>query len=303
MPDNLPARRIDRAALERIIQRAAELQAGEMDSAGDGLTEQELLKLGAEVGIDGRFLRQALYEQASGGTVAERGFLAKWIGPGHVVASRVVPSDRTAIEHALALWMTESEALTVKRRLPDATVWERQKGFFAEMKRGFGVGGRSYELAKAKDVAVAVTQLEPGFCHVEMTADLAPTRNGTATGSGIASGALGLVGLGLLALNGPLALLISVASIPFAAAGLVPLLSVRAYRARAGRVQLALEQVLDRLEHGEIKPRHKIERSGIEDLGSQLFARVSTEVRRALSESSAPGRRQLPPGYRPPDDR
>jgi len=302
MPDNLPSRRIDRAALERIIQRAAELQAGEMD-AGDGITEQELLKLGADVGIDGRFLRQAMYEQAGGGAVTERGFLAKWVGTSRVAASRVVPGDRATIEQALAQWMTDSEAMAVKRRLPDAMVWERQKGFFAEMKRGFGVGGRGYELAKAKDVTVAVTQLEQGFCHVEMTADLAPTRNGTATGSGIASGALGLLGISVLAFNGPLALLVAVASIPLVAAGMVPVLSVRAYRTRAGRVQLALEQVLDRLEHDEIKARHRIERSGVEDLGSQILGRVSLEIRKALSEQSGPGRKQLPPGARPPDNR
>jgi hypothetical protein len=293
MPDNLPARRIDRAALERIIQRAAELQAGEMDSAGDGITEQELLKLGADVGIDGRFLRQAMYEQAGGGAAStERGILAKWVGPGRAGASRVVPGDRTAIEQSLSQWMTESEALSVKRRLPDATIWERQKGFFAEMKRGFGVGGRSYELAKAKDVTVAVTQLEAGFCHVEMTADLMPSRNGSATGAAVSGGTLGLVGLGVFAVTGPFGLILSIASIPLVAAVMAPVLTVKAYRTRYARVQLAMEQVLDRLEHGEIKPRHRIERSNIEDLGAQLFGRVSTEIRKALNE---PGRRQLPP--------
>jgi hypothetical protein len=304
MPANLPARRIDRAALERIIQRAAELQAGEMDSAGDGLTEQELLKLGADVGIDGRFLRQALYEQAGGASAAaERGFLAKWVGPGRVAAGRVVPGERAAIEQSLAQWMTESEALAVKRRLPDATIWERQKGFFAEMKRGFGVGGRSYELAKARDVTVAVTQLEPGFCHVEMSADLLPTRNGSATGAATSAGVLGLVSVGALALSGPFALVVSIAAVPLVGAVMAPVLTVKAYRTRASRVQLALEQVLDRLEHGEIKPKHRIERSNLEDLGSQLFGRVSAEVRKALNEASGPGRHQLPPGPHRPDRR
>ena len=44
MSEGLPAR-IDRAALERIIQRAAELQTTEHD-VGDGLTSQELIALG-----------------------------------------------------------------------------------------------------------------------------------------------------------------------------------------------------------------------------------------------------------------
>ena len=45
-----PIGKIDRAALERIMQRAAELQTGERD-IGEGLTPEEVLALGKEVGI------------------------------------------------------------------------------------------------------------------------------------------------------------------------------------------------------------------------------------------------------------
>jgi len=113
MADNLPSRRIDRAALEKIIQRATELQAGELDT-GESLTEAELLKLGADVGIDGRYLRQALYEQGSG-TSAETGYLVRWFGPQRVSAGRVVSGTKLDVELSIAHWMTEGEALTVKR--------------------------------------------------------------------------------------------------------------------------------------------------------------------------------------------
>ncbi|MBI1723060.1 MAG: hypothetical protein HYR48_04045 [Gemmatimonadetes bacterium] len=293
MPDNL-SRRIDREALERIIQRAAELQAGEMDT-GEGMTEPELLKLGAEVGIPSKYLRQALYEErADAGVAEEGGFLARWIGPGRVSAGRVVPGDRTAVEQALEHWMIETEALAVKRRLPDATVWERQKGFFAEMKRGFGVGGRSYELAKAQDVTVRVTQLEPGFCHVEMTADLTPTRGGAAVSAVAATGALGLVGIGMVSLVSSVgALLAPLALVPLAAAAGSPLLASRAYRRRRERMQLNQEQVLDRLERGEIKPRHQL--AGPR---GPAFVRIAAEIRKAIAEISEPTRqppRGLPP--------
>ncbi|MEK6610470.1 MAG: hypothetical protein AABZ35_06090 [Gemmatimonadota bacterium] len=302
MAGDLPARRIDRAALERIIQRAAELQAGEMDT-GDEMTEAELLKLGGEVGIDGRFLRQALYEQSAGGS-AEKGFLARWLGPQLVSAGRVVPGDKATVEAALNHWMAEGEAMAIKRRLPDRTVWERQKGFFAEMKRGLGVGGKNYHLARALDVAVGVAQLEDGYCHVELTADLSAMRS-RAAGAGLtAAGALGVVGVGtmwLLTITGGVPVLIAlVAAVPLAAGAASPVLAARMQKSRNARMLLALEQVLDRLEHGEIKSRHRIERSAVEDLGAQLFGRVSTEIRRALSESSAPGRRQLPPRQPPP---
>src|SRR2546426_12666037 len=50
---------ISRDALERIIKRAAELQAGERE-IGEGLTTHEVLALGKDVGIPDRYLRQAM---------------------------------------------------------------------------------------------------------------------------------------------------------------------------------------------------------------------------------------------------
>ncbi len=292
MADNLPARRISRDVLERVIQRAAELQAGELDT-GEGLTEAELLKVGAEVGIDGRFLRQALYEQHSH-RPGERGALARWFGPATVGAGRVVPGEKAAIEAALAHWMADGEAMAVKRRLPDRTVWERQKGFFAEVKRGFGVGGKAYQLARALDVTVIVTQLEPGFCHVELSADLSAQRSGSVAAALGSGGALALVGAAMMWVTGradvPIAQV--VALVPFGAAALTPVLAGRMQRTRAGHMTLALEQVLDRLEHGEIKPRHREEPSGLLPV-----ARIVDEVRRAIAQVSdaAQARRRIPP--------
>jgi hypothetical protein len=296
MPD-LPSRRIDRAALEKIIQRATELQAGELDT-GESMTEAELLKLGADVGIDGRYLRQALYEQGSG-PVTEKGFLVRWFGPQRVGAGRVVSGSKADLEASLAQWMTDGEALTVKRRLPDRTVWEKQKGFMAEMKRGFGVGGKNYHLARALDITVVVTQLESGFCHVELTADMSKKRAEAIGGSAAGAGALTLVGGGMFAFLStavifPFAL---VAFVPLAAAAAAPALAGRAQRQKSSNMQLALEQVLDRLEHGEIKARHRPEPGGLDDLGSLLMGRVTAQVRQALKDPLE--RNRLPPGPRP----
>ena len=292
MADNLPSRRIDREALERIIQRAAELQAGEMDT-GDGVTEQELLKLGGEVGIDGRFLRQALYEEHAGGAAAEHGLLASWVGPGHVAASRVVPGDRQDVEGAIDQWMTESEALTVKRRLPDRTMWERQRGFFAEMKRGFGVGGLRYELSRALDVTSAVTQLEAGFCHVELIADLRPTRAGFAGGSSALTATGAVAGTVILAASHLVLPGLLIGGALLGAGGGLGALVARGYRSAAARMQLALEQVLDRLERGEIRSRHQLQGPR-----PSAFGRIADELRKAITEvadASRAGSRRLPP--------
>src|SRR6478609_6812860 len=66
MPDgpdhNLPAK-IDRAAVDRVLARAAQLQAEGTTDTQEQLTEAQLLDLAKEVGLDPVNLRQALAEE------------------------------------------------------------------------------------------------------------------------------------------------------------------------------------------------------------------------------------------------
>ncbi len=289
MPGELVPRKITREQLERIIQRAAELQAGEMDT-GEGMTEQELLKLGSDVGIPGRFLRQALYEeQAAGGAALAHDFLGRWVGPRMVLAHRVVPGDRAALEQALGDYMTEEEAMTPLRRLPDRTVWERQKGLFAEMKRGFALDGRAYHLARAQDVSVQIAALEDGYCHAELAADVGNLREQAVAGSAtlLAGGALGAVLLALIPGLFPIAF------VPLLAGAGLALLPGRVHRRKVERMQVALEQVLDRLERGEIRRPPQLS-------GPRLsaFGRIASEIKKSV-EDAAQTLRQ-PPGGAPP---
>jgi hypothetical protein len=178
--------------------------------------------------------------------------------------------------------MSEGEALAVKRRMPDRTVWEQQRGFFAQMKRGFGMGGRSYQLARALDVTVSVTQLEPGFCHVEVSANVSQLRAGAAGGFLGAGGTL--VALGALVTAASVMPLPGLGLIPIVAGVLTVVGGGRFQRRRCEEMQLALEQVLDRLEHGEIKPRHK-------SLDPSPIAKFAAEIRLAISDGIEQGRR------------
>ena len=288
MPGELVPRKITREQLERIIQRAAELQAGEMDT-GEGMTEQELLKLGSDVGIPGRYLRQALYEENAGGAALERDFVGRWVGPKMVLAHRVVPGDRAALEQAMAAFMTEEEAMTPKRRLPDRTVWERQKGLLAEMKRGISLEGKAYHLARALDVSVQLTALEDGYCHAELAADIGNQRDQSLLGVSLLV-ATGFLGAGALVLMPGLAVLAPV----WLVGGLVFAgVAARAYRRKAERMQVALEQVLDRLERGELRGRPQL--GGPR---ASAFARIANEIKRSV-EDVAQTLRQ-PPGAAPP---
>jgi hypothetical protein len=293
MAGELTPQRIDRAALERIIQRAAELQAGEMD-AGDGLSEQDLLKLGADVGIPGRFLRQAMYEETSrGGAERARGTFARWAGPKVVAASRVVPGDKHTLEQAIEEWMTDAEALTVKRRLPDRTLWEAQKGLFAQMKRGLGVGGKSYHLAGALEISVSVTTLEDGYCHVALSADVSNTQHAALSGATAAAATGVLVSSVLLALV-PVAMPVFLILPGVVGVGIgagIP----KVHRRQAARVQLALEQVLDGLERGEI--RHRPSLAGPR---ASAFGRIADELKKSIVEVADVVRQVPPAPPRPP---
>src|SRR5213595_3289619 len=110
----MPGELISRAALERIIQRAAELQAAEHD-IGEGLTKDELLALGQDVGIPERYLHQALLEEQTRAVVEQgRGALAWLAGPARLSAARVAPGERAAILKALGAWMEDEELLQVR---------------------------------------------------------------------------------------------------------------------------------------------------------------------------------------------
>ena len=293
MAGELTPQKIDRAALERIIQRAAELQAGEMDT-GDGLSEQDLLKLGADVGIPGRFLRQAMHEETSrGGAESARGAWSRWAGPKLVHAARVVPGDRHTLEQALEEWMTDSEALAVKRRLPDRTLWEAQKGLFAQMKRGLGVGGKSYHLAQAAEISVSVTTLEDGYCHVALSADVSNTQHAALSGATAVAATGVLVSIVLLALV-PVAIpgfLILPGAIGVGIGAGIP----QVHRRQAARVQLALEQVLDGLERGEIRPR-----PALAGPRASAFGRIADELKKSIVEVAGAVRQVPPAPPKPP---
>lgn len=288
MPGELVPRKISREQLERIIQRAAELQAGEMDT-GEGITEQDLLKLGSEVGIPGRFLRQAMYEEAAGGAALDRGLAGRWVGPRMLLAQRVVPGDKPALEQAIGEFMAEEEAMTPKRRLPDRTVWEKQKGLFAEMKRGLALDGKAYHLARAVDISVQLNALEDGYCHAELGADISNMRGQALAGIWTMIGA-GLVGTAVMAVVPGLALL---AWIPLLGGlGLAGLVA-RTHKAKAQRMQVALEQVLDRLERGEIRTKPQL--AGPR---ASAFMRIASEIKRSV-EDVAQTFKEPPPGSPP----
>ena len=207
-----PPGRIDRAALERIIQRAAELQTAERE-IGDTLTSDELLALGREVGIPVRYLQQALLEERTRiGSLAPAGLIERVAGPGQVTAQRVVPAEAEVVERELVRWMENNELLCVQRAQPGRITWEPVGGFQAAFRRStaaFGTGTRSFMLSRASTVSAAILSLESGYSHVTLAADARGVRSGY-VGSGAALITSGAAGTALMVALGamlPVALL------------------------------------------------------------------------------------------------
>ncbi|HWA58117.1 MAG TPA: hypothetical protein VG692_12730 [Gemmatimonadales bacterium] len=275
--ENLPERRIDRTAIERIIQRATELQTGERD-LGDSLSPQELFALGKEVGIPERYLQQAMLEERSRtGPPVPAGLLDKTVGSGTVTAERVVRGAPEEVEQRLLRYFEEHELLTIQRRQPGRITWEPLGGVPGALRRSSAVfqGNRPFMLAKAGLVGATVLGLEPGFCHVALSADLRGTR-AAIVGGGAAMVSIGLATAAILVLLSPFAW---VAAGPLAAGAGAGWGVLRQYRSRVERAQLGLERALDHLERGEPKPAHALpSRTG------GIVGAILDEVRRAMQQ-------------------
>ncbi len=274
MNDLVPSEpRIDRPALERIIQRAAELQTKERE-IGDGLSDTELMHLGEEVGILPQHLKQALSEERSRElTAADRGIITQFLGPRRVVAQRTVPGKAADTEAVLRDWMSEGELLQVKRRYPDRTSWERREGGFTSLRRAFGGGGRKYVLASAAEVVTRVIETDERHCHVQLVADLANKRNGSLIGSSIlVGGGATTTGIALV-----LGVMVPVAVIPVVLSAPIAALVARSHRNELEKFQVALEQILDRLEHEEIAVKQKLIGPDVAGVG-----RIAQEIRKNL---------------------
>ena len=249
-------RSLDRAALERVLARASELQAGTAEPT-ESMTEAQLIELGKEVGLSPEHVRQAIAEEQTRVAVQEpQGRVSGVFGPNTAWAQRVIAGTQADVLARIDRYMQNQEAMAVRRRYGDRITWEARRDFLGQMKRGFGLGGRPYALTKADEVGATVVPVDDARVLVRLDAAFSDARRRSMTGGGV------LAGTGLAGAGGVIALAATLpgASIPvallvggvWAAIGGVGFTAVaKSYRSNVERAQLALEQALDRLEHPE----------------------------------------------------
>jgi len=280
-----PPNRLDRAALDRVLQRAAEMQAAETE-VGEGLTEPDVLDLGRQVGIPQRYLQQAILEERSRVALARpETILDSWVGPREVTAQRVMQGSPETIEAGLLEWMQKHELVTLQRQQPGRLTWEPLGAMQAALKRGASVLHAStarFMLSRAEVVSATITALEDGYCHVSLAAQLRQTR-ASYLGGAFATVSVGAAGSIVL---GALGAMVAVVALPVVGGAVAGYAVLRSYSPVPERTQLGLERVLDFVERGAVKPSHQLppKSSGVLEL-------LAGEVRRALAAPPARDRK------------
>src|SRR5688572_13075226 len=260
MPSNLPdkpapGRSLDRAALERVLARASELQAGSGD-VSESMTEEQLIDLGKEVGLSPEHVRQAIAEEQTRVAVQDSGRVSGVFGPTVAWTQRVIAGSQADVLARIDQYMQREEGLRLRRRYSERITWEARRDFLGSVKRGLDFAGRRYSLTRADETGATVVPVDSTRVLVRLDASFADARRRNVTGGGLLAGAGVVGGGGLVAVAAsfpgssmPIALIIAGAWAALGGAGFAAV--AKSYRSSVAHAQLALEQALDRLEHGE----------------------------------------------------
>lgn len=246
-----------RAQLERVIRRASDLQFRGSSDTDSALDAAEVVRIGGEVGLEPRYVQQALAEVQAEALVpampGDEGLAQRLFGSGLVRASRVVAGDRGEVEDKLEEHLREHELMRQVRSRSGLSLWEPAAGLISSMRRAMDVAGHGYQLAKARNLQVAIEQLEPGWSLVILTVDLRNARNQAAGGfyAGLMSSSIG-ISVAILATAG-IAVLPIIGAVAVGAAGFggATWATGVTVRRRHARMELTLQGLLDRLEMGE----------------------------------------------------
>lgn len=191
-----PDRGITRKDLQLVIRRAAELYTGETD-ADERLSEEEVLRIADELGLPGRYVRQALYElPVQRGEAELEGWIDRWYGPPHLHSTRVVPGPPEQVLDRLEDYLVTRELLQVVRRQAGKAAFTPADDAISNVARAVRRPQRQWQIARSRRVMVEVRPMVDGESHVRLELDMGQQR-GRAVTSGIVGGVL--VGLPLAA--------------------------------------------------------------------------------------------------------
>lgn len=245
---------ISQREFEEVIRRATELATSDSATPDVHLSEAELFRIAAEVGLPREHVRDALVEVRARPPVPS-GIRAFWASP-WLDASRVVPGGVDEVATKLDEFLVSSRLLQQVRRSTDQMVYWPAEDWASQIARAASSTGRKYYIASAKRVEVTLRPVSEDQTWVELRVDPG-LRNDNMAGA-IFGGGAGGVGVGVLtaAVLAPVApIALAVAGAAAAGASVLGGISwaiSRSYRGQLEKVKLELEGVLDQLERGEM---------------------------------------------------
>lgn len=246
-------RQIPAEDLEPIVRRAAEIQNKLGNPGSQLLTEEEVIEIGRQVGLEPGHVRRAMTEIHAESLAPKRRpgnrILDLIAGDSLVEARRVVAGDPTLIQQQIEVQLRDREKLSALRHRPLRSVWEASAGVMDRLERFMNFSGKAYTLAEGRQVHLAVAEIEPGWSLVTLAADIANKRDEVLYG-----GLAGVLVVAMLAavftgeaLGYSVMLAAGTALLAGLAAAAVCIPWMRwAVNKRHERVELILESLLDR---------------------------------------------------------
>lgn len=256
---------LPRTSLERVLARASELQNALPGDAGDSISEERLVEIAQEVGLEVHHVRQAIAEERAqiAVPVADTGGLLSSLGPAVVSAQRTVNGTPDQLLRNLESFLPRQEYMTCVRRSGDRMVWEPRRDPLGNFFRSLGSRGRRFDLVRLDQLVITATRVDDmrSVLRFDAVVDGARRSVRTATAGAAAAGMLvvfmAAVPLLFLALAVPQVATITLAVLSMLAAGVTWLswrTLARSFRTMSGRVQQRIEFLLDETQQGRLEP-------------------------------------------------
>jgi hypothetical protein len=167
--------------LDLIVRRAAELQNQRGNPGSQLLTEEEVVEIGRQVGLEPEYVRRAMAEVHAESLVLRRPpanrVLDLVAGDSRVEVRRVVAGEPTLIQQQVEMLLRDREKLSALRRRPTRSVWEASAGIMDRLDRFMNFSGKEYALAETRQVELAVAETEPGWSLVTLACDIGNKRD------------------------------------------------------------------------------------------------------------------------------
>lgn len=199
---------ISQPQLERILQRAIELQQDEDWKWGHEYDQSDIEAIAVELGIDPQFVRKAAIEERTKSALRELQPepltpVERFLAPNRMSAQAPTTGTRREVQRNVGTWMRRHEGLRPRRLTDDGAVWDKDTGIASALRRGFKVSQGTGAIREMSDVEHSVTSISPDEHVVTVEADTSVINK---VAAGVAAGGTALAvaaGIGIATTGDP----------------------------------------------------------------------------------------------------